>query len=145
MADAKKRDIYTRLLAGSVWGSEFCKANPRAAAQITYEARPALQQLISAQVALTSMMQLASGYSVFRRQTPHLYGWHDSGAWNRYLNAIAKLGQTKTKLTVGQVLTNDLVRAANKRADVAGARKAGKAYKLNSIFKNTKVPPGYPL
>jgi NitT/TauT family transport system substrate-binding protein len=144
-ADAKKRDIYTRFLAGSVWGSEFCRTNPRAAAQITYEARPALQQLISAQVALESMMQLASGYSVFRRNPPHLYGWHDQVAWTRYLNAIAKLGQTKTRLTASQVLSNDIVRASNKRSDVASARKAAKAYKLNSIFKNTKVPKGYPL
>jgi NitT/TauT family transport system substrate-binding protein len=143
--DAKKRDIYTRFLAGSVYGSEFARANPRAAAQITYGARPALQQLISAQVALVSMMQLASGYSVFRRNPPHLYGWHDQVAWTRYLNAISKLGQTKQHLTVNQVLTNSMVRAANKRADVAAARKAAKAYKLNSIFKNTKVPPGYPL
>jgi NitT/TauT family transport system substrate-binding protein len=143
--DPRKQDIYTRFLAGSVYGSEFARANPRAAAQITYGARPALQQLISAQVALVSMMQLASGYSVFRRNPPHLYGWHDSVAWTRYLNAIAKLGQTKQHLTVGQVLSNSLVRAANKRSDVAGARRAAKAYKLNDIFKNTKVPPGYPL
>jgi NitT/TauT family transport system substrate-binding protein len=144
-ADARKRDIYTRFLAGSVYGSEFCRANPRAAAQITYAARPALQQLIPASVALESMMQLASGYAVYRRQAPHLYGWHDSGSWTRYLNAIAKLGQTKKRLTVANVLTNDIVRASNKKADVAGARRAAKAYKLNDIFKNTKVPAGYPL
>ena len=91
------------------------------------------------------MMQLASGYSVYRRQAPHLYGWHDSASWTRYLNAIAKLGQTKKHLTVSQVLTNDIVKAANRKADVAGARRAAKAYKLNDIFKNTKVPPGYTL
>jgi NitT/TauT family transport system substrate-binding protein len=145
LSNPKKVDIYTRFLAGSVYGSEFARANPRAAAQITYGARAALQQLISAQVALVSMMQLASGYSVFRRNPPHLYGWHDTAAWTRYLNAISKLGQTKQHLTAAGVLTNSLVRAANKRADIAGARRAAKSYKLNSIFANTKVPPGYPL
>ena len=72
MQDATKKDVYTRLLQGSVMGSEFAKANPRAAAQITYGARPLLQKLISPQVAVESMMQLASGYSVFHRQGPRL-------------------------------------------------------------------------
>src|SRR5262249_16233970 len=53
-ADAKKREIYSRVLQGSVMGSEFAKANPRAAAQITYGARLLLQKLISPQVALES-------------------------------------------------------------------------------------------
>jgi len=145
LSDPKKVDLYTRFLAGSVWGSEFTKANPRAACQITYEARPALQQLISPQIALNSMMQLASGYSVFHRKAPHLYGWHDSAAWSRYLAAIAKLGQTKTKLALSDVVTNQLVKAANTKADVGSAHRQGAAYKLNSIFSNTKVPPGYPL
>jgi len=145
LKDATKKDAYTRLLQGSVMGSEFAKANPRAAAQITYGARPLLQKLISPQVALESMMQLASGYSVFRRQAPHLYGWHDATSWNRYLNAIAKLGQTKKRLNINDVLTNDMVRAANQKADVARARRDGKAFKLNEFFRTTAVPKGYPL
>ena len=36
LEDAAKVDAYTRFLAGSVMGYEFAKANPRAAAQITY-------------------------------------------------------------------------------------------------------------
>jgi NitT/TauT family transport system substrate-binding protein len=144
MDDPAKRDLYTRVLAGSVMGSEFARANPRAAAQITYEERAILQKLISPQTALESMMQLASGYSVFRRQAPHLYGWHDAASWNRYLRNIRRLGQTKKQLTINQVLTNELVRAANRRADVARARRDARAYKLTT-FKNTTVPPGYPL
>ena len=145
LSDAKKVDVYTRFLAGSVFGSEFTKANPRAACQITYEARPALQQLISPQVALNSMMQLASGYSVFHRKAPHLYGWHDAASWNHYLAAIAKLGQTKKRLAITDVLTNQLVRPANQKADVTAAHLLAQKFKLNDIFKNTKVPPGYPL
>ena len=134
LKDATKKDVYARLLQGSVMGSEFAKANPRAAAQITYGARPLLQKLISPQVALESMMQLASGYSVFHRRAPHLYGWHDAASWNRYLDAIAKLGQTKKRLKINDVLTNDMVRAANQKADVARARRDGKAFKLNELF-----------
>jgi len=145
MQDAAKRDLYIKLLSGSVMGSEFARANPRAAAQITYGARPLLQKLISPQVALESMMQLASGYSVFRRRPPHLYGWHDPASWNRYLAAIAKLGQTKSRLSINQVLTNQIVRQANGRADVARARRDARAFKLSEVFQNTTVPKGYPL
>ncbi len=144
LSDAKKRDLYTRFLQGSVMGSEFARANPRAAAEITYGERIVLQKLISPQTALESMLQLASGYSVFRRQPPHLYGWHDAAAWNRYLKDVLKLGQIKKPLTVNDVLTNDFVRDANRKADVARARRDAKAFKLN-IFKNTAVSPGYPL
>ena len=90
-------------------------------------------------------MQLASGYSVFHRKAPHLYGWHDSTSWNKYLDAIAKLGQTKKRLNIKDVLTNELVRDANRKADIARARRDGKAYKLSAVFKNTTVPKGYPL
>jgi NitT/TauT family transport system substrate-binding protein len=145
MQDAAKKDLYVRLLSGSVMASEFTKVNPRAAAQITYGARPLLQKLISPQTALESMMQLASGYGVFHRRPPHLYGWHDSAAWNRYLGAIAKLGQTKKRLSVNDVLTNELVGAANRRADVARARRDARAFKLNEFFTTTTVPKGYPL
>jgi hypothetical protein len=145
LSDAAKKDLYTKVLQGSVMGSEFAKANPRAAAQITYSARPLLQKLISPQVALESMMQLASGYSVFHRSAPHLYGWHDAASWNRYLGAIAKLGQTKKRLSINDVLTNVVVRDANRKADVARARRDARAFRLNDVFHNTAVPKGYPL
>jgi NitT/TauT family transport system substrate-binding protein len=144
ISDSTKRDVYSRVLQGSVMGSEFARANPRAAAEITYGARVVLQKLISPQTALESMMQLASGYSVFRRRPPHLYGWHDSVSWNRYLQNIFKLGQIKKQLTTEDVLTNDFVRDANAKADVARARRDARAFKLN-VFKNTTVPKGYPL
>ena len=145
MEDAQKRDIYTRFLTGVVMGFEFARANPRAAAQITYEQYPGLQKLISPQVALESMLQLASGYGTSRRKAPHLYGWHYPAAWNAYLASIAKLDQTKQRLKLSQVLTNELVRPANAKADKARARRDATRYQLNSAFRRTTVPKGYPL
>jgi NitT/TauT family transport system substrate-binding protein len=144
MSDAKKRDIYTRFLAGVVMGFEFGRTNPRAAAQITYGQLPALQSIISPQVALESMMQLASGYSLRKRQGG-LWGSFDPNAWNAYLATIAKLGQTKKQLTFGDVVTTSLIASANKRADAARARRDAKAFKLNDYFKATKLPKGLPL
>ncbi len=143
--DPKRRDIYTRFLAGVVMGFEFARANPRAAAQITYEQYPGLQKLITPQVALESMMQLASGYHTSRRKPPHLYGWHYPNDWKKYLDFIFKFKQTKRHLTVDDVLTNDLVRPANARADKARAVRDARRFKLNQAFQRTTIPKGLPL
>src|SRR5919204_5303671 len=111
MSDAKKKDIYTRFLAGVVMGFEFCRANPRAAAQITYGQLPALQSIISPQVALESMVQLASGYSLRKRQG-HPWGSFDTGAWNSYLKTIADLGQVKKRYSFNDVINTSIIVAA---------------------------------
>lgn len=144
LSDAKKKDIYTRFLAGVVMGFEFGRANPRAASQITYGQLPALQGIISPQVALESMAQLASGYALRKRQGFD-WGSHDADAWQRYLNIIFKLGQTKKQLSVNDILTNSFVRPANRKADVATARRDAKAFKLDTYFAATKLPAGLPL
>ena len=144
MSDAKKRDIYTRFLAGVVMGFEFARANPKAAAQITYGQLPALQSIISPQVAVESMAQLASGYSLQKRHGG-LWGSFNTNAWNSYLATIAKLGQVKKQYTFHDVIDTSLIAAANKRANVARARRDARAFKLDQYFRKTKLPAGLPL
>ena len=144
LGDAKKKDIYTRFLAGVVQGFEFGRANPRAAAQITYGQLPGLQSIISPQVAVESMVQLASGYSLRKRQGGP-WGSFDQTAWQGYLKTIAKLGQTKKELSFGDIINTSLIAAANKKADVVTARRDAKAYKVDAYFKKTKLPPGLPV
>jgi NitT/TauT family transport system substrate-binding protein len=141
--DAHKKDVYARFFKGVVMGQEFGRANPRAASQITYNAYPALQALISPQVALESMAELASGYAVEARKGKG-WGYHDTVAWQRYLDIVFKLGQTKQHFKVSDVLTNEFVGPANAGADKAKARRDAKAYKLDKYFAATKVPK-YPL
>jgi NitT/TauT family transport system substrate-binding protein len=145
LEDAAKRDIYTRFLAGSVMGFEFARVNPRAAAQITYQQYPGLQKLITPQVAVDSLLELATGYNSSRRNAPHLYGYHYPASWDKYLGFISKFGQTKTRLKLQDVITNDLVRAANAKADKARARRDAARFKLNAAFRNTTVPKGVKL
>jgi NitT/TauT family transport system substrate-binding protein len=145
LSDAKKIDIYSRVLAGSVMGFEFCRVNPRAAAEITYEQYAGLRKVITPQVAVNSMMQLASIYHASRRLPPHLYGYHYPVAWTKYLNTVFKLGQTKTHLTLNDVLTNSFVKTANARANKARARRDAAKFKLSAAFKNTTLPKGLPL
>lgn len=78
LAIAAKQDLYTRFLQGVVMGLEFAKANPRAAAQITYGQLPELRKTIKPKAALLSMLELAHAYG-----TSHLqgkpWGWHFEG------------------------------------------------------------------
>jgi NitT/TauT family transport system substrate-binding protein len=138
LQDDKKRDVYIRFFKGVVMGFEFAKANPQAAAQITYEALPALKQQMKPQLALVSMMQNAALYGGAAKQGDG-WGYAYIDNWQSYLDVIHKLGQTTKQLKAEDVVTNELVAEANK-ADVAKAQEDAKAFKLNADFEQTTVP-----
>jgi NitT/TauT family transport system substrate-binding protein len=140
--DPKKVDIYTRFLTGVVMGFEFARVNPRAAAQITYEQYPGLQKVITPQVAVDSLLELHAGYSASRRNPPGQYGYHYTKQWDKYLGFISDFGQTKTRLNVNDVVSNDFVAAANAKADKRTARRDALAYqkKLTATFRTTTIP-----
>ena len=136
LGDDGKRDAYIRFLQGVVMGLEFAKANPRAAAQITYRQFPGLAQALSPQIALESMVQLASGYGANVRQGKG-WGYHDPAVWEPYLATIFDLGQTEKQLTLDDVFTNELVEAANAGADIERARSGAAAFELDEDFAAT--------
>ncbi len=142
--DADKKALYTRFLQGVIMGLEFTKANPRAAAQITYESLPDLRKTLKPQLALDSMLELARAYA-----TSHLagqgWGYNAPRGWENYLKIVAGLGQTKKLLKASDVYTNELQAAANKSADAKKARADGRAYKLSAQFAKTKVAPGFKM
>ena len=144
LEDPEKRDLYTRFLQGVVMGLEFTKANPRAAAQITYRSLPDLQKTLKPQLALDSMLELAHAYG-----TSHLkgqgWGYNDPKGWANYLKVVKGLGQTKKLLPTKDVITNQLQVVANRKADVARARKDAKAFKLDAAFAKTKVRAGFTM
>ncbi len=142
LKDPAKVDLYTRFLQGVVMGLEFARANPRAAAQITYSARPAMQKSLKPQAAYDSFLELAHAYGTSHRAGKG-WGWNYPAGWASYLGIVHKLGQTKKLLKVGDVITNDLVVAANKKADKARAIADAKAFKLNATWR--KVNPRKPV
>jgi NitT/TauT family transport system substrate-binding protein len=144
LADTAKVDLYTRFLEGVVMGLEFTKANPRAAAQITYGSLPDLRKTLKPQLALDSMLELAHAYGTSHRKGQG-WGYNDAKGWNNYLKVVHDLGQTKKLLPTSDVITNDLQGPANKKADVARARKDAKAFKLNASFAATKVQTGFTM
>jgi NitT/TauT family transport system substrate-binding protein len=134
LKDPAKVDLYTRFLQGVVMGLEFARANPRAAAQITYDLRPQLRKTLKPQPAYDSFLQLAAMYATTKRQGKP-WGWNDPKGWASYLTIVHKLGQTKKQLALADVITNDLGVAANKKADKARAMKDAKAFKLSATWQ----------
>jgi NitT/TauT family transport system substrate-binding protein len=141
LSDSGKVDLYTRFLQGMIMGLEFAKANPRAAAQITYSSRPALQKSLKPQPAYDSFLELAEAYGTSHRQG-HGWGYHSPSGWAGYLNVVHKLGQTKKLLSPSDVYTNDLAKVANAKADKGKAIADAKAFKLNAAFQ--AVDPRHP-
>ena len=141
LSDSSKVDLYTRFLQGMIMGLEFAKANPRAAAQITYTSRPALAKSLKPQAAYDSFVELAEAYGTSHSKGQG-WGYHYPAGWASYLSIVHKLGQTKKMLSPSDVYTNSLVAAANKKADTATAIADAKAFKLNATFQ--AVDPGSP-
>ncbi len=144
LTDPAKTDAYTRFLQGVVMGLEFTKANPRAAAQITYRQLPELQKTLQPQMALFSMLELAQAYATSHRHGQP-WGWHYTDGWKLYLGTVYKLGQIKKALTTDEVYTNDLVVSANKKADRARAIADARQFTLDSDFAKTEVWQGFSM
>ena len=90
------------------------------------------------------MLELAHAYG-----TSHLkgqgWGYNEAKGWANYLKVVHDLGQTKKLLATKDVITNELQAVANRKADVARARKDAKAYKLDKDFTATKVRAGFKM
>jgi len=144
LKDPAKRDLYTRFLEGVVMGLEFTKANPRAAAQLTYSSLPDLRKTLKPQLAVDSMLELAHAYGSSHRQGQG-WGYNYPAGWSNYLKVIADLGQTKKHLKTSDVIDNSIQAAANKKANRAKARADAKAFKLSAQFAATKVDPCFTM
>ncbi len=144
LKSAAKKDLYTRFLKGVVMGLEFTRANPRAAAQITYRQLPDLQKTLKPQLALDSMLELAHAYGTSHRKGQG-WGYNYAGGWANYLKVIHDLGQTNRQLSTSEVFTNALAVAANRGADVRRARSDAKRYKLDKDFVKTTVDPKFTM
>ena len=97
--DSSLADTYTQYLKGWAMGLEFGHQNPRAATQITMEARPQTKEAFPDRgVAVESMMQLAT---VFRGDFANRqgWGWADIPAWQSFFDTIKSIGQITKDIT----------------------------------------------
>lgn len=135
LEDPERVDVWERFIKGIVMGLEFTRANPQAAAQITYRQFPDLAASMDPQLALDSMMELGSLYALSEKQGDG-WGWHYEDGWNDYLSVIADLGQTSKVLDPGVVYTNELLEAGND-IDVDRVIADAEAFELDEDFAAT--------
>jgi NitT/TauT family transport system substrate-binding protein len=131
------KDLYTRFLRGVAMGMEFAKENPRAAAEITYNALPALGATLSPQIAVDSMREEQVGHMISRVDGKG-WGYHYPAAWSDYLKVVADMGQTPRLLSPAETYSNALITGAN-NFDHAAVAKDAKAYKLSGVFAKVAV------
>jgi NitT/TauT family transport system substrate-binding protein len=136
LKDPAKRDVLARFMKGSSMGLHFGWNNPQAAAQIVYDRFPAVREQMTPEIALESMRQLAYSYVEGERQKIG-YGAFVPDGWEKYLDIIYQLGQTKKKLSVDEAISQDLIKEAND-FDRKKVEKDAKAFKLNDTWKNVK-------
>jgi NitT/TauT family transport system substrate-binding protein len=138
-ADASLTDTYTKYLAGWAAGLEFGHQNPRAATQITMEARPQVKEAFPDRgVAVESMMQLATVFrgDFAKRQG---WGWHDLAGWQSFLDTIKKIGQITKDIKAEDVIKNDYVAGANK-FDAAKVKADADGFQLSPEFAAVANP-----
>lgn len=133
----QKRATLVKFFRGVAMGLEFARANPRAAAQITYSQFPALQKQMTPKLALESMHQLEQLY-VWSKVHMGEYGLSPVDHWKEYLKILAKLGQTSKQLPVDEVVTNAFIKEAN-NFNAQKVDQQAKDFKLNSTWQNVAV------
>lgn len=137
LEDPATKELLGKFMQATSMGIYFAHANPRAAAQITYDEFAAVREQMEPQLALESMQQLHWGYTSSDRLGDG-YGWFDKDAWNMYLDIIYDLGQIETQLTFDDVATNELIEVANS-FDKAKVKADAEAYELNDDWKDVEV------
>lgn len=137
--DASLADTYTRYLRGWAMGLEFGHQNPRAATQITMEARPQVKEAFpDLAVAVESMMQLAN---VFRGDFANRqgWGWADMSAWQLFFDTIKSIGQVTKDIKAEDVIKNDYVAGAND-FDRDKVKTDADGYQLSADFAALPAP-----
>ncbi len=139
--DEAMTDIYTRYLRGWAMGMEFGHYNPRAATEITFEARPALTEVFpDKSIAVTSMWELAN---VYRGDWPTRqgWGWHSLESWETFLQTTFEIGQLSEEISADSIVSNKYIEAANdfNHEEVIAA---ATGYELSEEFAALADPPG---
>jgi NitT/TauT family transport system substrate-binding protein len=137
LEDPDKVDTWNRFFQCVAMGLDFARQNPRAAAQITYDKFPALQEQMTPQLALDSMLQLGCGY-YDSYKIGKGYGYADKENWDNYIQTVYDLGQIETRLDVDDVVTNQFVEFANS-FDAERTKQDAENFQLKEEWQDVEV------
>lgn len=138
LEDPEQREVLERFFEALAMGFEFARLNPRAAAQITYERFPGLQDQMDPQLAMDSMMEQTEVY-YGSYEMGEGYGWSDIDAWQDYIDTIYELGQIENAYDAADLVTNTFVEDANDFDQERVAADA-EAFELNDTFQQVDAP-----
>lgn len=138
LEDPEQREVLERFFEALAMGFEFARLNPRAAAQITYERFPGLQDQMDPQLAMDSMMEQTEVY-YGSYEMGEGYGWSDIDAWQDYIDTIYELGQIENHYDAADLVTNTFVEDANDFDQERVAADA-EAFELNDTFQQVDAP-----
>lgn len=133
LEDPAMREVWEKFFRANAMGFEFTRLNPRAAAQIVYEQFPALQEQMTPQLAYDSMVELTDLYLASWKQGDG-YGYNDIANWQAYIDTVYNLGQIQTDYKAEDVVTNELIEAAN-TFDAERVAQDAASYELNEEWQ----------
>lgn len=138
LEDPEMRDVWERFFEALAMGFEFARINPRAAAQITYERFPGLQDQMEPQLAMDSMVELADVY-YGSYEMGEGYGWANLEGWQDYIDTVHELGQIDTRYDAEDIVTNELIDEAND-FDEERVRNDAESFELNETWQQVEAP-----
>jgi NitT/TauT family transport system substrate-binding protein len=146
--DESTHQTYINYLRGWARGLEFGHHNPRAAAQITYNAdqiADGLQTSFPPEAvndAVASMWELAN---VFRGDWPTrnggMWGWADMEGWDLWFEAARAIDLLTKDFPTEDVIKNDFVEGAND-FDHDMVQQAAADFELDETFSSVPEPEG---
>lgn len=136
--DPEMVDQWTRFFRGVAMGYEFSRLNPRAAAQITYDRFPGLQDQMDPQLAMDSMLEQTDVYFGSYRLGEG-YGWSNLEGWQDYIDTVHELGQIENGYDASEIVTNEFVGPANDFDQERVAQDA-ESFELNDAWQQVDAP-----
>jgi NitT/TauT family transport system substrate-binding protein len=135
--DPERKAFLETYLRGWASGLEFGYLNPRAAVEAVFEQFPTLASSLGPELGTTSILQQINVFrgDMDKRQG---WGWHDVESWQSFFDTIHKIGQITKPVNVADVVTNDLIAAAN-GFDKAKVKADADAYVLSDAMKEIDV------
>lgn len=110
--DPAKKAMWERFFQANAMAFDLARRNPRCAAQMVYQQFPAVREQMTPQLAFDSMVELADLYFQSYKEG-FGYGYNDIDNWQSYISTVFDLGQVMTNYDATDVVTNELIEAAN--------------------------------
>lgn len=112
LGDPDRLVFLKKYLKGWAMGSEFADRNPRAAADIVFNALPTTRANYGPRAGTESLMQI---HRTFKGNMAARAGWgeHNIPAWDSFFKTLKAIGQSRIDIETTRYVTNEFIAGAN--------------------------------